>query len=120
MATDFELEVAFTSRFKNTRLFIKDGRAFFGLWEPPPVELDGDEDEVEVRLGEEGQLELFALRFYRDKTLWYVIAQANHIDFPFEQVVPGMRLVIPKPGRVRAALLRALSRQQRRAEEANQ
>ena len=114
MATRFELEVEFTSRFKGTRLFIRDGQAFFGLWEPLPVDLDGDEEEVEVQLGEEGQLELFALRFYRDKTLWHVIAQANHIDFPFEQVIPGMRLVIPKPGRVRAALLLALSRQQGR------
>lgn len=117
MAERFELEVEFTSRFKGTRLFISQGRAFFGLWEPLPVELDGDEEEFEVQLGEEGQLELFALRAYEDKTLWHVIAEANHIDFPFEQVVPGMRLTIPKDSKVRAALLRALARQQRQIEE---
>lgn len=112
MADRFELSVAFTNRFKATRLFITQGRAFFGLWDPLPVELDGDEEEFEVKLGEEGQLELFALRAYGDKTLWHVIAEANHIDFPFEQVAPGQRLVIPKASKVRAALLRALSSQQ--------
>lgn len=117
MATRFELDVPFTSRFKSTRLFVQNGRAFFGLWEPLNVELDGDEEVIEVQLGEEGQLELFADRAYGDKTLWHVIAEANKIDFPFEQVVPGLRIIIPKFGRVRAALLRALSRQQRRVEE---
>ncbi len=113
MAQRIELEVAFTSRFKGTRLFVKDGRSFYGLWEPLPIELDGTEEEIEVQLGEEGQLELFALRVYEDKTLWHVIAQANRIDFPFEQVVPGMKIVIPKESRVRAALKRALASQQR-------
>jgi len=110
MADKFELEVPFTSRFKATRLYIQDGDAFFGLWNPPEVEIDGGEEEVLVQDGEDGQLDLFADRFYGDRRLWYFIAQANAIDFPPEQVVPGMKLIIPRYERVRAALLKAASR----------
>jgi len=112
MTEQFELDLPFNSRLKATSLFIKSGRAFFGIWNNMSIPMDGDEEEYVVQEGEEGQLELFALRAYGDgnHTLWWVIANANQIDFPLEQVVPGTRLKIPKPDNVMSALLSAAKR----------
>lgn len=102
---DFALELPFVSRFKNTRLFIKDGQAFFGIWRPLPVKMDGDEEQVIIQAGLEGSCDLLADAVYGDRRLWHVIAQANRIDFPWEQITVGTVLVIPKVANVRAALL---------------
>lgn len=112
---EFELEPEFTSRFKQTSLFVKGGKAFFGLWNPPPVRIDGDEERIRVEDGREGQLDLIAFEVYGDRALWWAIGQANQIDFPLEQVVPGLELIIPKLANVRAALLATVTRQGRRA-----
>jgi len=103
MAT-FELDQPFTSRFKRTRLFIGGGSAFFGIWRPLVVRIDGDEETVVVQRGLEGQLDLYAAAIYGDRTLWPAIAVANKIEYPPEEVIVGRRLIIPKPGNVRAAL----------------
>ena len=100
----FEKEVGFTHPYKGTKLYVKGGRAFYGRWRPIPVQLDGDEDTVIVREGQEGQLDLFADEAYGNRQLWRVIAQANKIDLPIEDVVPGMVLIIPKVANVNAAL----------------
>lgn len=105
-----EVEVDFTDPYKRTSVFIKDGKTFYGLWNPIEVELDGDEEEYTVPQGLQGQLDLIADEFYEDRRLWRIIAHANKIDFPHEDVVAGMTLVIPKPEKVRAALLAAGAR----------
>ena len=110
MAEAFELELPFTSRFKNTRLFIQQGRAFFGIWMPLDITLDGDEEHFPIQQGMEGTCEFVAGIVYGDRSLWPVIAQANHIDKPFEDVKAGMVLIIPKKDRVDAALLAAAKR----------
>ena len=114
MADTFELEVGATNPYIITRLYQQDGRAFFGIWNPPEVRIDGDEEIITVRMGEEGQLDLFARRVYGDRRLWRVIAQANRIGFPLRDVTAGMKLIIPKFVNVQAAL-RALVRSGRQA-----
>jgi len=110
MTEKFRLELGFTSPYKRTRLFIKNGRAFFGIWRPLEVQMDGDEKYIKVQRGFEGQLDLIAHDTYGDRRLWRVIAEANTIGFPLEEVTVGMELVIPKPSNVRAALLAAGAR----------
>lgn len=105
-----ELSLAFTSRFKRTRLYVRLGRAFFGTYQPIEVQLDGDEEQITVQEGLEGQLDLYAFEAYRDRTLWPVIAEANHIRFPFEEVTANRVLIIPKPAHVRTALLKLARR----------
>ena len=99
----FELAVEFSSPYKRTQLFIKNGRAFFGLWDPPQIVLDGDEDSVIVPLGLEGSLDAIAETHLGDRSFWRAIAQVNGIDFPLEEVKAGDRIIIPKLSRVRAA-----------------
>ncbi len=105
----YELELEFTS-YKRTRLFVQNGRAFFGVWRPIEVEIDGDEEYVIVQRGLEGHLDLIAHEVYQDRRLWRVIAHENQIDFPLEEVTVGRRIMIPKPANVRAGLLAAGAR----------
>jgi nucleoid-associated protein YgaU len=106
----FELALPFTSPYKSTSLFIDSkGRAFFGIWQPLPIILTGTEEQMTVVFGQEGTLEFMAGIAYGDRSLWRTIAHANKIDFPLEQVKPGMQIIIPDPQAVRAALLAAAS-----------
>jgi hypothetical protein len=106
----FELEVGFTNPYKGSKLFIKEGRAFFGRWRPPPVKIDGDEPTDIVTEGLEGQLDSFATKHYGDRSLWRVIAQANLISHIHEEVVAGLEIIIPKLPNVDAALLKTQAR----------
>jgi hypothetical protein len=106
----FEREPAFDDRFKASRLFIKGGKAHFGIWRQLDVVMDGDEEEIIVQEGMEGQLDTFAQAAYQNRALWPVIASTNLIDFPMEQVTVGRRIRIPKPARVAAALQAATAR----------
>ena len=110
MPEPFRLDLEFTNPYKRTRLFTQRGRSFFGRWRAVDVKIDGDEEEYVVREGQEGQLDILAHDRYGDRQLWRVIAQANLIDFPLEQVVPGMKLILPKLSNVNAALLASLAR----------
>lgn len=105
-----EIELDFTNPYKQTSVFVKEGRAFFGLHSPLQVEVDGSESEFRVSQGLQGHLDLIADEVYGDRRLWRVIAHANKIDFPHEQVVAGMVLVIPYFDRVSAALLESKGR----------
>lgn len=112
MAQPYELALPFTSRFKSTRLYLGSraplaGRAWWGIWKPLDITLDGDERQVTVQQGLEGCLDYIAGQEYRDRSLWPAIAQVNLIDKPFEDVIVGMRIVIPKLAKVRAALAKA-------------
>jgi hypothetical protein len=110
VAEPFKLELEFTHPYKLTRLFTKNGRSFFGRWQPFKVRIDGDEAEYVVREGQEGQLDLLAETEYGDRQLWRVIAHANLIDFPPEDILVGTKLIIPKLAHVNSALQRALAR----------
>lgn len=41
------------------------------------------------------RLDLIAYKYYNNQLLWWIIAQANDIHDPFNDVVPGMVLRIP-------------------------
>ena len=99
----FELSLSFSDPYKRTALFIDQGRAFFGLWRPPVITLDGDEEEIIVPLGMEGHLDLIAQVTLGDRQFWRAIAQVNRIDYPLEEVKVGDRIIIPKIEKVRSA-----------------
>lgn len=110
----FELELEFTNPYKRSQLFIKDGRAFFGLWRPPEITLDGDEERIAVPMGLEGHLDLIAQVTLGDRAFWRAIAQVNRIDYPLEEVKVGDRIIIPKAPAVRAAYRQAVGQVQER------
>lgn len=104
-----QLQLPFTSLYKNTALYTKAGKVFFGLWEPPQIAIDGDEAYIQVEVGQGGQLDLIADKYYGDRTLWWVIAYANKIGSVTDEVTPGKRIIIPKIENVRAALTESSS-----------
>jgi hypothetical protein len=105
----FTLSLPFTSPYKATSLFVLQGKASWGIWQPLPITLTGNEEQIRVNEGQQGTCEYIAGQVYADRSLWWVIANANHIDFPFEEILAGMLLIIPDPQVVRAALLAASS-----------
>ena len=109
--TQFELDLPFTSFYKETPLYIRDGVAFFGRWRPPTIQLDGDEERVIVDGSHVGDLNRYAYEYYGDASLWKAIAHVNQINYPIEEVVQGLTLIIPKIENVFAALQAAEDRQ---------
>jgi|GEM_PF-2041550 len=114
MASDgqFELDLPFTSPFKETPLFLKDGKAFFGIWKPPAIQIDGDEKRIKVDLAHEGDLTKYAEEEYGDPSLFWVIGHVNKINYPPRDVVNGLVIIIPKEEHVMAALQAAQERKQ--------
>lgn len=108
----FELEMPFTSPFKETPLFLDNGKAFFGIWKPPKIQIDGDEDRVIVDEAHEGDLTGYAYEQYGDPALFWVIGHVNKINYPPRDVVRGMTIIIPKEEHVMAALQAAKERKQ--------
>lgn len=99
----FELELEFTDPYKRSQLFIQSGRAFFGLWRPPEIVLDGDEERIAIPMGLEGHLDIIAQIALGDRKYWRAVAHVNRIDFPLEEAKAGDRIIIPKVEAVRAA-----------------
>lgn len=93
-----------TSRHQLTPVYRDGGLLFLGIFQKPEIKLDGDENIVEVNEGTRGQLELFAFNAYKDQKLFWAIGLVNKINNPADDVVPGLRLIIPKLERIREAL----------------
>jgi hypothetical protein len=107
--SDIQIELPFSSRYHLTRLFQKDGKIFWGLWQPPEIQMDGDEEVIVVDDAHAGGLGLYAHEYYGDPELFWVIAHVNKIDYPPEDVVKGLQIVIPKKENVLAALIASRS-----------
>jgi hypothetical protein len=104
MMATFDVNLDPTNPYVATPIYSKGGKIFFGIWVPPPVQIDGDEKQVVIQQGLDGQLDLIADAEYGDRRLWRVVAQANKIDLPLRDLVPGMKIIVPKAANVYAAL----------------
>jgi hypothetical protein len=101
---EFELKLDFTSFYKKTTLLQANGKVFFGLWNPPNIVLDGDEERVRVSERDRGRLDLIADDAYGDREYAPAILIANKLFYVPEDVVPGRVLIIPKMSRINEAL----------------
>lgn len=74
----------------------KDGYSFFNLlatrYFPEELEPYSYHEHV-VKAGE--TLHNIAYQYYKNIKLWWVIAEANHIDNPFDAMTTGLVLKIP-------------------------
>lgn len=89
-----------TSRYKDARYFQRTlpdiGRRIEPeTWTPPSIPRSDNDLYTKVFAGEEGRLDLIALRVYRLEGLWWVIAFANDIIDPFEEVTVNRELRYP-------------------------
>lgn len=89
-----------TSRYKKVRYFQRSHPGIGSFiepetWNPPEILRRDDDKFTEVKAGEEGRLDLVALRLYKTDRLWWVIALANNILDPFTDVPVGRTLRYP-------------------------
>ena len=103
-SSQFRLRVGRLNRLRSTRLIRDNGKIFFGIWNPPRITLDGDEERFPVPFGQEGYLDLIAHAVYGDRQYWPFIAHVNQIDFPHEEIQPGTVVILPKKEKIDAAL----------------
>ena len=69
------------------------GKVFYGTILYPKIERRASDLYVESRVGD--RLDLLANEFYKDVTLWWIIAQANDIGHGTMAVKGGLQLRIP-------------------------
>jgi hypothetical protein len=83
------------------------GRQCLGLWKPPLIRLTKVRRHA-VRASDIGRIDLIAWDYYRDCSLWWVIARVNRIQNPLTDLVVGQCLVIPDAQEIATAFVRAL------------
>lgn len=74
--------------------------SFFRMREP--VEIPESVADDWITAGDRTRLDLLARERYGSPELWWVIAEANGMDFPVEDVYPGRRIRIPGSEYVRS------------------
>jgi hypothetical protein len=81
-----------------------DGRIFFGTFVPPNFPIVPTDRFHTVIEGQERRLDLIANSYYRAPELWWVLAVANDILSPFDDLEPGSILRVPSINTVTAYL----------------
>lgn len=85
------------SRYALTRLHpnLEKKQVRFGVWNAPAISLENPHYRV-VRLADVGRLDNISVEYYDDPRYWWAIAHVNRIRNPFEDMVIGMVLIIPR------------------------
>ncbi len=60
----------------------------------PSIETSEDDDVIEMKATD--RLDLLADRYYKDRTMWWIIALANDLDSPSLHVETGTLITIPR------------------------
>ena len=98
MATKFSrVSVPQTSRmqFSRVRMSELDNFAFFELPEYPNITPQADD--ILYQLGSNDDMYTLATKFYRDPSLWWVIALANGFELLPTDMLIGSSIRIPSP-----------------------
>lgn len=83
------------SRFAAQDVYLDGKRLTWGTWNPPVIPSAPTDVYVTVEQPFEARLDLYSHRFYQTPELWWVLAEANAIFFPFEELEVGTVLRIP-------------------------
>ena len=91
-----------SSRYSNTAIFEDSGEVFRGTYNKIRIEPSSEDKIILVRSEEAGRPDLIALRYYGNPKLYWVIAEANKLMDPINEIVAGMELLIPPERNVTA------------------
>lgn len=84
------------SRFrKSSILRDPDGTEYLETFPVPKIPERADDVYHEVNSGQEGRLDLISYHYYGTAELWWVLAVANDLFFPMEEVTAGLVLRVP-------------------------
>ena len=84
------------SRFGSQELFFKNGVKFWGTWRPKDIPFSPMDIYHTVKPEDARRIDLISYRYYRTPELWWVIAAANLIFFPAEELVEGLVIRVPE------------------------
>jgi len=89
-----------TSRYRSVKYFQRDTPSVGSYveaesWYPTEIPKSQTDLFTKVKSGEEGRLDLVALRVYGLPQLWWVIAFANDVIDPFEEITVNRVLRYP-------------------------
>lgn len=70
-----------------------DGKRYFGTRIYPPIPMDPSD--IYIVSNETDSLDNLAFKYYKNPSLWWIIAQANSIGKARMAVEPGLQLRIP-------------------------
>lgn len=93
-----------TSYLNFADLFNFQGETFFDTPDFPAIPISDKDKYVTIDSSYLGRIDLIAHDFYRDSSLWWVIALANNLDSLPTQVKLGIRLRVPALVTVRSIL----------------
>lgn len=83
------------SRFADQLLFSSNGVPFWGTWIQADIPFGPADAYHTVSSRDVGRLDLISYKFYQTPELWWVLAAANGIFFPPEDMQEGDVLRIP-------------------------
>lgn len=86
------------SRFNGQMVFLDAGEKFWGTWIAPEITFSPFDTYHTITQADAGRLDLIAYRYYQTPELWWVIAEANGLMFPSEELEEGTVLRIPDLG----------------------
>lgn len=83
------------SRFNRQSVYVQGGEKFWGAWVPPPIPFSPSDTYHVITSVDESRIDLVAYRYYKTPELWWVIAEANGIQFPADELSEGTILRVP-------------------------
>jgi hypothetical protein len=87
------------SRFVTDDVLITDEQIYLKAYRRFIIEEDETDDEYVLSAGDRGRLDLVAEKFYKNKNLWWVLAEFNKLKDPFDFEL-GKVIRIPKLARI--------------------
>ena len=85
------------SRFFGQDAFMVGQRKFWGTWEPIVIPNSPSDRYITITEAMAGRIDLVSYEFYGTPELWWIIAEANGIAFPPDDLAVGDVLRIPSP-----------------------
>lgn len=86
-----------TSRYKNTDIYKNpaDNLFYYGIWTIPVIDKQPQDIYYVIEAGGSRRLDKVAQNFYNNYLLWWIIATANDIIDPFDELEVGQTIRIP-------------------------
>lgn len=91
------LSKSYIDRYRNCLILtdIDSGETFLSTREIVDIPVNANDKYHTVESHETTRLDLIAAKYYRNPLMWWIIAQANNIYDPFEEIEAGTLLRIP-------------------------
>lgn len=87
----------YSDRYKNCKILVdkETGETLLSTREIQDIPVHSNDNYYRVEVNEINRLDLIAYKYYNNPLLWWVIAQANNIIDPFEELEIGTLIRVP-------------------------